>query len=76
MRPESKRRCEQLPRLLVEVNFERTRVRLAVVPVEYRFGVEQVHLAGTAVLKQTDHRLGSRPRLDAWLRARRTRRHT
>ncbi|MEZ6073935.1 MAG: hypothetical protein R3C10_27560 [Pirellulales bacterium] len=44
--------------MFVEVDFEFLRVGLSVKAVERRLGIEQVNLAGTAVLEQADHRLG------------------
>ncbi len=56
MRPEPKRRSQQLPRLLVKMDLERARISLAMMLREHRLGIEQVHLAGSAMLKQADHR--------------------
>ena len=41
------------------MDLERARIRLAVVLGEHRLGIEQVHLAGTAVLEKADHRSSS-----------------
>src|SRR5262249_6071785 len=51
---EPERRGEELAGLRVEVDFELVGVGLAVLPGEFRLGVEQVHLARAAVLEQAD----------------------
>ena len=60
MRLELERRSQKVPRLLVKVDLERAGIGLAVVLGERGLGVEQVHLAGTAVLEQADDRFGPR----------------
>ena len=44
----------------VEVDFQLSRVRLAMAPGEFRLGIEQIDLAWTTVLKQANHCLGVR----------------
>ena len=53
------RAAEHISLLLVEVSFQRsTGIGLAVPFLEFRLRIEQIHLAGTAMLKQADHRFG------------------
>ena len=55
---ELERRAEQFSLLGVEVDLQRVGMRFAVLPGEFRFGIEQVHLARAAMLEQADDRLG------------------
>jgi hypothetical protein len=56
------RRTEDVTGLFVEMDFEAAaRVRLAAPLVQRGFAVEQVHLAGAAVLEQADDGLGPGP---------------
>src|SRR6185503_2960801 len=55
------RAAETIAFLLVEVNFQvAPGIRLAVVLCQQRLGIEQVHLAWSAMLEQADDRAGLR----------------
>ncbi len=69
---ELERRAEHVALLLVEVHFEvAAGIGLAVIFVQGRLGIEQIHLARAAVLKQADDvlRFGPRHRTGLFRRA-------
>ena len=59
--PEFERGSQQLSGLSVEMDFHLTVIRLVVAACEFRFGIEEVDLTRTSVLKEADHGLGPRP---------------
>ena len=58
---EAEGRCQQLARLCVEVDLQPAGVLLSVAFAQFRLGIEQVHLAGAAVLEQADDGAGRWP---------------
>src|SRR5262249_9687426 len=56
-RLERERRRQELPHLRVKMRFHLAGVGLTVPFVQLGLGIEQVHLAGTAVLKKANHGL-------------------
>src|SRR5205823_5332378 len=56
----SERRFQELAGLFVEMNFQLAGMILAIAFVQLRLGIEQIHLAWPAMLKEANDRFGAR----------------